>query len=245
MSAVKNLTHNDVEHVFASVLNESNHDAFDDAVNAAQKTFRSVLEALSRPGSIVPLSHVPTLPSNVAAKTEHASACLVGLLALARTLCDADTPLWFDTSLQSPALDQYIRFHCGAPILDQDDTENAAFAFIGDAQHMPRLEAFNQGSLAYPDRSTTLIIACPLGVASDNSPFKAVGPGIAPWQSPLSLPIASAAQGEKDILPEWFWDDLSLNHASYPTGVDIIFVDATAQGVQIMALPRSTRVQKA
>ncbi len=239
MSAVKNLSNNGLENIFTNALNETLNDAFDDAVNAAQKTFRSVLEALSRPGSIVPLQYLPTVPSRMSAQSEHASQRLSALLALARTLCDADTPVWFDASLQSPALDQYMRFHCGSPILDQDDTQRAAFAFIGEGQHMPRLHTFNQGSLAYPDRSTTLFIACALNQNGVDKNLKATGPGIAPWQSPLALPF-TAEDKHNASLPAWFWEDFAMNSASYPTGVDCIFVDTQ----HIMALPRSVRVQQ-
>ncbi len=246
MSAANTLTREKIDHVFATVISDSFDDAFDDAVNAAQKTFRAVLDAMSRPGSIVPLPHVPSLPSNINTDSAEASKRMGGLLALARTLCDADTTVWFDQSLRSEALMQYMRFHCACPVAEMEDTQESVFAFIGNALDMPRLSSFNQGSLAYPDRSTTLIITCPLGNNNSalNAPsaLRATGPGIAPWQSPLALPLTAQS---KEALPLWFWDDVAQNAASYPMGVDIIFVDATENGVQIMALPRSVSVSKA
>ncbi len=244
MSAVNIAPQGALVHAFEKALMDD--DAFDDAVNATQKTFRAVLEAMSRPGSIVALNHIPKLPSSLTTPCEDSSLRLSGLLALARTLCDADTPLWLDASLRTPALTQYLRFHCAAPLLEAHKARESAFAFITAPQEMPRLSEFNQGTLAYPDRSTTLIIACPLGSSNSalNAPsgLRASGPGIAPWQSPLALPFTGES---KEHLPAWFWEDFSANHEAYPMGVDVIFVDAHASGVQIMALPRSIRVQQA
>ncbi len=119
---------------------------FADPVRDAQATFRAVLDALAHPGRIIEL---PVALAAPAPKPLRDAAAAVAL-----TLCDMDTPVWLDAGLVGCA--DYLRFHCGAPLVPDPGT--AHFAFIGDGLLLPSLDAFALGSDEYPDRSTTLII---------------------------------------------------------------------------------------
>lgn len=187
---------------------------FADPVAEAQKTFRAVLEATSRPGTIVT---APALPAAPAPLNPVAAALLLALV-------DYETPLWLDAAARQPMVLDYLRFHCGCPLVA--DPAQAAFALVADPQSMPPLSAFHLGSDEYPDRSTTLIIQVPNLDGGDNWRLK--GPGI------RDQAILSASH-----LPPAFKSWVRDNHALFPRGVDLLFAAPT----QLAGLPRSTQLE--
>lgn len=187
---------------------------FSDPAGDAQTVFRAALDALSRPGRVVPTAvALPDLPP-----FEPAA------LALCLALTDLETPLWLDPLLERPEILSHLRFHTGCPLAAAP--AEAAFAVIADAQVMPPLSAFNLGSDDYPDRAATLIVQVP--ALHGGQKVIARGPGI---QNAVALSPAG--------LPSAFWSWVGDNHALFPRGVDLIF----ACGGEIMALPRSTRTE--
>ena len=211
---------------------------FADPVHDAQRCFRAVLEALSHPGTPVALT---ALPPALYLTASMPPACLAGMVAIALTLCDADTPVWLDPCLDTPAMRQHLRFHCGCPVTEEPG--KAQFAFIGDAKTMPRFEKFSAGTPEYPDRSATLVIAADFTAAApdnqmDNQPDNQLsGPGISPAHNPQGLCFGPAG------LPAWFWEDRAMNQTGYPLGVDVLFVDSRrvdGDAVRIAGLPRTT-----
>jgi alpha-D-ribose 1-methylphosphonate 5-triphosphate synthase subunit PhnH len=112
--------------------------AFDDPALASQAVFRTVMEAIARPGLARPLASglVPPPPLRATAA------------AVALTLLDYETPFWLDHGLAEAGE--------GAP--QTVDSTQAAFAFVSDSAAMPPFDAFSLGSLEYPDRSTTLVV---------------------------------------------------------------------------------------
>jgi len=189
--------------------------AFSDPVLAAQATFRAVLDATARPGTVVTLTERLDAPTPLTA----------GAAAIALTLCDHDTHVWLDAPLAAtPAVGEWLRFHTAARLIA--DPAGAAFAFVADAQALPPFETFNPGTLEYPDRSTTIVIA----VASFNEGAHLVltGPGIAGQRA------VRVAGLPADILAR-----LVENRRLFPRGVDLLLVC----GSDIMALPRTTRVE--
>jgi alpha-D-ribose 1-methylphosphonate 5-triphosphate synthase subunit PhnH len=187
--------------------------AFADPVHASQGTFRVVMEALARPGTIVPI------PAIVWAPPLHPAAAAVAL-----TLLDYETPVWLDRRLASaPGLPDWFRFHTGAPMTP--DPGRAAFAFVADATHAPPLGAFSLGTMEYPDRATTLVLQVESFSAGERLTLS--GPGIAVTQSFTA-----------DPLPSDFRAQLIANRERFPLGVDVILVTDDA----IAALPRSVRV---
>ncbi len=189
---------------------------FADPVLDSQTTFRAVLDAMARPGTIVAVpATLPEVPEPLFPAS--AAVCLA--------LADFDTPLWLDPSFTAaPAVGNLLRFHCGCPLVEQP--LQATFAVIGAAPDMPPLDAFAQGSDEYPDRSATLIVQ--VATLSDEHGVTLSGPGIRHVRALNAGP-----------LPESFWPQVQANSARFPRGVDIVL----ASGQKLAALPRSTRVE--
>ena len=134
--------------------------------------FRSVLQAMARPGTIHQLAGAaPPSPLSGAA----------GVVLL--TLCDPETPLFVGASVDTPDLRSWISFHTGAPF----SAASKAVIAIGSWQDFTPLSAFPVGSAEYPDRSTTLITELKsLGRKGSNA-CRLSGPGIQNF-STLCLP---------------------------------------------------------
>lgn len=188
---------------------------FRDPVHDAQGVFRAVLDALARPGTIQTLA--PDLDPPAPLTPE--------LAAVALALTDRDTLVWLDPALAGQAeVAAYLRFHTGAPLTD--DPAQAAFAFVCEAQHSPSLSAFAPGTPAYPDTSTTLVLAFDTLEAAPG--LRLTGPGI---HGVADLALAPMPPGWPGALQD--------NHAGFPLGVDCLL---TAPG-RVAGLPRSTAVE--
>ena len=184
-----------------------------DPVLHSQAVFRVLLDALSRPGTgrSLPGLVKPPAPLNPAAG------------AVLATLADADTPVYLDAPLAAArSVGAWVRFHTGARVVGSP--QEAAFAVIEEPEAMPALSAFGEGTDAYPDRSTTLILQV-RSFTGANHVFE--GPGI---------------EGERafgfEPEPPRFREQLAANRDLFPRGVDLILAAPTA----IAALPRSTRI---
>ncbi len=83
--------------------------AFTLAVQDAQHSFRRLLKAMSEPGVIVSLQQLQHgwQPLNVASTS------------LLLTLADHETPVWLASALRNDLVGQNLRFHTGAPLVDQ------------------------------------------------------------------------------------------------------------------------------
>jgi alpha-D-ribose 1-methylphosphonate 5-triphosphate synthase subunit PhnH len=187
---------------------------FADPVRDAQATFRAVMMAFAEPGTV----------REIVQPADTCAGFSAAMTAIALTLADFETRVWLEPDAPAPAA-QYVRFHTGAAIVGEP--AQAAFAFLTRAQHLPRLGTFAQGSLEYPDTSTTLVID--VGHIETGRGYQLTGPGI--------LGTRSLSVGP---LPETFAADITANRAAFPCGVDLIF----SHGTRIAALPRSTRVEK-
>ena len=138
---------------------------FADKVLSAQSTFRSVMDAMARPGSVQRIAGVAGTPA----------AMMRGTAAIALTLFDHDTPLWLDPKMsETPDVGKWLRFHTGAPVVA--DSAICSFALIADAKTLPALDRFAFGSSEYPDRSTTLILQ--VESLTQGPAFELRGPGI-------------------------------------------------------------------
>src|SRR5258708_10327398 len=120
---------------------------FGDKVLSAQATFRSVMDAMARPGSVRGVAAVARAPGEM----------MRGTAAIALTLFDHDTPVWLDPLMsETPDVTKWLKFHTGAPVTANSSI--CSFAMIDDARALPALDRFAFGSNEYPDRSTTLIL---------------------------------------------------------------------------------------
>ncbi|MCK1544966.1 phosphonate C-P lyase system protein PhnH [Bradyrhizobium sp. 147] len=187
---------------------------FADRVLSAQSTFRSVMDAMARPGSVQRI--VPT------AGAPH--TMMRGTAAIALTLFDHDTPLWLDARMaENSDVMKWLKFHTGAPVVQ--DTSIASFALISDGAALPPLESFALGTNEYPDRSTTLILQVD-SLGSGRS-LELRGPG-----------IDSATTLQASIKPFDLFERLRFNEALFPRGLDVVLVADDA----VVAIPRTTRV---
>ncbi|MBA5778958.1 phosphonate C-P lyase system protein PhnH [Stappia sp. F7233] len=201
-----------VEPAFASSAPAT---GFADPVHDAQRAFRAIMTAMSRPGHRQDLDAGALRPP--APLTPVAAA-------VALTLFDYDTPVWLDQALaDTTPVRRFLSFHTGCPITT--DPSEAAFALISDPARMSSPADFAQGSLEYPDRSTTLIVM--VGEISAGRQVSLSGPGL---NAPVSIGIAD--------IPSAIWPQLIANRAHFPCGVDLLFADRGG----LAGLPRSTRI---
>jgi alpha-D-ribose 1-methylphosphonate 5-triphosphate synthase subunit PhnH len=185
--------------------------AFDDPALGSQAVFRTVMEAIARPGLPRPLASALVPPPPL-----RATAAAVAL-----TLLDYETPFWLDRELAvAREVAAWLKFHTGAP--QTADSAQAAFAFVSGA--LPAFDVFSQGTLEYPDRSTTLVVQVESFDPGDELALS--GPGIAGTRRFSAQP-----------LPPDFRARLIANREMFPRGVDLILASETA----VAALPRSVR----
>lgn len=165
---------------------------FAEPVAQAQSTFRAVLDAMARPGTIHPAGTALAPPAPLAPATA----------AVLLTLVDNDTRLHIADDCA--AATDWLVFHCGtAPTADPTA---AAFAV---ARAMPILAGLNSGSDEAPEASTTLVLqVASLGTGAT---YILAGPG-------LKAPASFRAEG----LPPDFAARWQANHALFPRGVDLI-----------------------
>jgi len=99
-------------------------------------------------------------------------------------------------------------------------------ALIGDAAQCPELASFAQGTLEYPDRSTTLMLQ--VESLETETGLTLSGPGIKETSSLCAAPLWPG-----------FADQLRANRARFPQGVDLLF----CAGNRIVGVPRSTHIE--
>jgi alpha-D-ribose 1-methylphosphonate 5-triphosphate synthase subunit PhnH len=188
--------------------------AFADPVRESQMAFRTVMDAVARPGTRADFGPAVQPPAGLG----------VAAAAVMLALLDFETPVWLDPALRDTEAEDWVRFHCGCPVTA--DPAAAAFAIVTDAAAAPRLEAFNLGDARYPDRSTTVI----LQVESLDGGQRATltGPG-----------IKDQAVVTPRGLPEGFWAQMRDNNAKFQFGVDVLIVSGQA----LTAVPRSSRIE--
>ena len=180
---------------------------FADPVHDSQAVFRAVLEALANPGRAV--------------APPPAMGPIPAVPAIALTLCDLDTPVWATAGMHDRWA-PFLAFHCGCPLVD--DPRQAAFALVDGWDTLPDLAAFNPGDPTYPDSAATLVIAAE--PRRDDIAVSLSGPGV-PGGQPRPLTLG----------PRRFWDQMAVNGALYPMGIDVLVVGPTGW----IGLPRTIR----
>jgi len=187
---------------------------FVDKVLSAQSTFRSVMDAMARPGSV----------HQVVATVGTPASIMRGTAAIALTLFDHDTPIWLDAKMsETSEVTKWLKFHSGAPVIE--DSSICHFALIGDAGALPDLTRFSFGSNEYPDRSTTVILQ--VESLTKGRAYELSGPG-----------IDGTATLHAAIEPNDLFDRLAINEQLFPRGIDVVLVS----GETIVAIPRTTRL---
>jgi alpha-D-ribose 1-methylphosphonate 5-triphosphate synthase subunit PhnH len=187
---------------------------FADKVLSAQSTFRSVMEAMARPGSV----------QRILAAAGAPAAMMRGTAAIALTLFDHDTPVWLDPRMsETSEVAKWLKFHASAPVVA--DSSICSFALVGDPAALSDLGRFSFGSNEYPDRSTTLILQ--VESLSEGPAVELSGPGIE------GTALLQVSVRTPDLL-----DRLAINATLFPRGVDVVLVHDDC----IVAIPRTTRL---
>ena len=187
---------------------------FADKVLAAQSTFRSVMDAMARPGSVQRIAAVAGTPDTM----------MRGTAAIALTLFDHDTPIWLDERMSATShVAKWLKFHTSAPVIA--DSAISSFALIGEPKNLPALDRFAFGSNEYPDRSTTLILQVESLTAGPVVELQ--GPG-----------IDGSAALRASIQPRDLFERLAINASLFPRGIDVVLVHDDS----IVAIPRTTRL---
>jgi alpha-D-ribose 1-methylphosphonate 5-triphosphate synthase subunit PhnH len=188
---------------------------FADPVFQSQAAFRALLSALSEPGTHHEITRETSAPEGLD------GAAATALL----TLADYETPIWLPRALRDGPAGAWLRFHCGAALVEQPST--ASFAVLDGAATGPLLAEFNAGHDQFPDRSTTVIVSCE--ALDGGRGVTLSGPGIAATRS-------IAPRG----LRPGFWAEVAANADLYPLGVDLIL----SCGDALIGLPRSTQIRE-
>jgi len=187
---------------------------FADPVLSAQSTFRAVLDAVARPGSV----------QAIAASLAPPAPLSIGAAAIALTLADHDTPVWLDAELgANRSVAEWLRFHCGCDLVAEPS--RAAFAFAAGAAGVPDFAVFDLGTTDYPDRSTTLVLQ--VRTLQAGAGLVLTGPGIRERSRLTAAPVPP------DIVAR-----LARNRAMFPRGIDLLLATDDA----VAAIPRSVRV---
>ena len=203
---------------------------FDEPVKDSQSSFRTILNALSQPGTVghldvIPLGHAPEKWTEAA-------------WALAMTLLDGDTRVWLSPSLATAVAHASLQFHTSCPITH--DPSEADFIFVGNVNEQPDWSSLRHGEAEFPDLSATVILQVPgIEVVEPSAPnvapsstWELRGPGIEHTR------LIRLQHEPEDHWPEQLRLALVANRAQFPLGVDLLLVWLDL----VCALPRSTRI---
>ncbi|HEY1611376.1 MAG TPA: phosphonate C-P lyase system protein PhnH [Paraburkholderia sp.] len=192
--------------------------AFAHPVADTQTVFRTLLDALARPGTIGTIE--TPLPA-AAVGNDPARAGLAAFASLL-TLADYVTPVWL--AQPDAALAAALRFHADAPLAATPAA--AVFAYVHDAATLPPLDTFPIGTPESPEDSATVFVR--VDALTGGTPLTLSGPGIDGTRS-----IAPVG------LPERFWPERAALAAHFPCGPDFYLVC----GASLIGLPRTTHVE--
>jgi alpha-D-ribose 1-methylphosphonate 5-triphosphate synthase subunit PhnH len=193
---------------------------FSDTARGSQSVFRSVLSALSYPGT-----HVEVISDAQAPEAERSASAAV-LLAL----LDAETPLWISPGMAGTSAANWLRFHTGCPLVDSP--EQAQFLWAAHLDELPDLDQLCSGTDISPELSVTCLIDVPsLKTETQDQAWELMGPGI---KDKAYLTI----EGVTPLSRARFLQQQHARQALFPRGVDIVL--ATAHG--IVGLPRTTQI---
>lgn len=191
-----------------------------DPVFGAQATFRIVLDAMARPGTVLQLPAAdPAVPLPAA---RFAAAVLQTLLDHEVGFAVAAAP---DDEPERDRITTFVAESTGSRPLPLETADYV----LALGPLPPGLPAtLKRGTPAYPDEGATLICLVPPFLAAEaGTPVTLTGPGV-PDRRALRLPGLTPA----DL------SSLAAANADPPLGIDLILIDP---GGHLTCLPRSTR----
>ena len=188
-----------------------NHD------HRSQKNYRSLLQAMSRPGRVVRLEALDVVSPFAAA------------MAVAECLLDSEVSLCVSGNGGAQALQMSIVGATGARLESQ---QAADFVFFSGVSSRGGACLAKRGCSEFPEEGATLVYCMDSLLAGVSERFRVrlIGPGI---------PGSSGIVPEMRGVPVEEFQELMEVNADYPLGVDAIFIRPNGE---LMALPRSTRI---
>lgn len=203
---------------------------------ATQRAFRALLQAMSHPGQVYPLSGDT---DNAIAPTGE-----TGLLLVLRTLLDHEVSFSV-AGAPAEALEKTVARLTGcrsAAVADAD------FVLVPEGKSKGDIRRAKRGTREYPDSGATAIYA--VQSVQGNADVSESAGNTAPVFSEAPVCAATAVlkgpgiKGEITVAivgtsPEELADIKEMT-ADFPLGMDCIFVDGTGR---VMCIPRSTRIE--
>ena len=206
-------------------------------------TFRSLLDALARPGKINQLE-IPHFTGEApsyfsSALASHTPINMYALGALL-TLLDRETTFMMAANGQwlartEPAV-QWTTLRSGSTMVDEDQAQRAAFAFFCNGGNSKLLAQLSIGTLLEPELSATALY-CVEQLASeenmgephgDHMTLELRGPGI---QEVRIISVSGLTKSDVEAI--------LFARRSYPLGIDVYLVDRTGRCI---GLPRTTKI---
>lgn len=183
-----------------------------DPVRETQLTFRVLLNAMARPGTIRQLP--------VASEGAPVNPWLAATLL---TLLDHEVGLAVESFSGSDAVELYVRQRTAARPTPAEQADFVVGSWDTlDASLPLRLR---QGTLEYPNDSATLLILVPSLDAKSGLRLDLAGPGVPAGYHAWIGGLTAALFEARD------------EAAEYPCGIDLLLIDPSGQ---VLALPRST-----
>jgi alpha-D-ribose 1-methylphosphonate 5-triphosphate synthase subunit PhnH len=192
-----------------------------DIVFDSQAVFRTILDAMARPGKVGLLTALdPRCPL----------PAYRPLAAVVRTLLDHEVTFAVapdEVPAVAPDLARYLAAATGSRPAAPAEAD-----YVLARGPLPRglLAGLKRGSLAFPDEGATLLILTPdFETAASALPVTLAGPGI-----PGTLATRLAGLSAEDLA------ERRIANAEVPRGVDLLLVDPTGR---VVCLPRTTKVE--
>lgn len=208
---------------------------FASPAQASQSVFRSVLDAVSRPGRVMQLD--AQMLAGMVAPVALQGRVGRAMAALWLTLLDAETTLGLGGALATPQAAAFCRFHTGVRVAA--NPLDAAFVAWRHEELMPSFwEQTNPGTDEQPQTGSTLMVEvatlatereahAPSDGAVPTHALRLRGPGI---EHEHRLHIGGPTRA--------LWERRIAQQRDLPCGLDLIL----CCGERIAAIPRSTRV---
>lgn len=223
--------------------NDSISPGFSESVHDAQAVFRTVLNAMSEPGTLHDLTGIELLKEN--------SDFFSTSYALALSLFDNSTRICLSPSVDDEHVKNSLNFHCGCVFetvfkMTQgtaakhvDAKESSVDFFILNADEWFDYYGhglISIGDLSYPEKSTTIILQVnSLSEArfARAKGFRLSGPGI---ENSRDVFISNS----HDASDAAFFESIQKNQTTFPLGLDFILCSKE----KVMALPRSVVIEE-
>jgi len=197
---------------------------FDDIFDS-QATFRALLDALSRPGTI---RRLPARPYASAPQGFCAPA-----LTILKTMCDHRVSFSIGSSSRRPDLVSYLTMNLSTPF---EEVEKADYVLFEGERFDPDFANLNHGTLEFPEFSATALLCVRRlsdggQIALPGSSLRFRGPGV---KGTASLRAAG--------LDARYLEERSRANQFYPMGIDLFLVDADGR---VAGIPRVSVVEQA